>query len=316
MSGSPAQQRGALVAVLSVLVQVIFVCAAAAAPTRSEGSARSAQVKRGGQVVARVTVRTTTPPRPSNPSGSSTNRNPGNSSNRSGSANKTSGKTTSSRGLVTYYWRASREGCFLSRRSGSGYRGGIRYEYVRVDNSRRPPREEVIDAECRDPSAPPTNIRRSSPPPRPAPPSISEITQVARSRISPPRLAVSPRASVGGVTGLQTYFWYEGQSSVTATASIRGYSTQATMRPIAFRWSTGDGGLLRASRPGSERSPATTWVYETRGRYTQRLEAVWEGTWRFSGHGTSASGTLDTVTATTTQAYRVDEVRGELREAS
>lgn len=314
MAAKPVRRhRAALLVALLVLFALPMTGAATAAPTRSEGSARSAQVNRGGQVVARVTVRTTTPPRSTAPSRGSSNRT---TNSPPSSSNRSSGRTTSSRNLVTYHWRAGAEGCFLGRRSGSGWRGGIRYEYVRVDNSRRPPREEVIDSECRDPSSAPTNRARRTTPPRPAPPSIAELTQIARARISPPRLAVSPRASVGGVTGLETHFWYEGQASVAATASIRGYTTRATMRPVSFRWATGDGGHLRASRAGSERSPAATWIYESRGRFTQRLDVVWSGTWTFSGHGASASGTLDDVTATATQFYRVDEIRGELREAA
>lgn len=315
MSGSSTapnrlQQAIRVAAVVLLLTGTSPVVPASAAPTRSEGSARSAQTGRSGKVTSVVTVRSTSPSRTSKGTTKSTTR-----SGNSARTNST-GRTTSSRNLVTYYWRASREGCFLGRRSGSGYRGGIRYEYVRVDHSRRPPREEVIDAECRDPARPPQNLRRSTPPPRPSPPSVSEITRTVETRINSPRLAVSPAARVGGVTGLQTYFWYEGQSSVTATASIRGYTTRATMRPVAFRWATGDGGRLSASRPGSSRSPAAVWVYERTGRYLQRLDVTWEGTWSFSGHGASAAGTLDRVTATTTQRYDVDEIRGELRESS
>lgn len=46
-----------------------------------------------------------------------------------------------------------------------------------------------------------------------------------------PRRPLPPCPESRRVTGLETWFWYDGQDEVTTTVQIRGYAVAATMRP-------------------------------------------------------------------------------------
>ncbi len=88
------------------------------------------------------------------------------------------------------------------------------------------------------------------------------------------------------------------------------------MAPTRFHWETGEtdrpGHLLSSGVPGGAEAPAARWTYETKGAYRLYVQAVWEGTWTFTGWGASASGTLATIRATGARDYVVNEVRSVL----
>lgn len=223
------------------------------------------------------------------------------------------GGTSSSSGLVTVGWRGPLPG---SGCPGLGAEApGVEaprnelYEYVREDRTTVPPTTTVLRRSC----FPPELAPRTLPPPPPPPPTLAEITQVVRAEILVPDVKVNPSAE--GVTGLETWLWYEGQQEVTVSTGIRGYRVTATMRPTRFYWDTGDGGALRESSvPGSETAPAATWIYDTKAPYRVRLQVVWDGTWSFSGPGGTARGSLSTIRATGGRDYPVVEIRSVLVE--
>jgi hypothetical protein len=163
------------------------------------------------------------------------------------------------------------------------------------------------------------------------------MTDLVRSRIGPPAINVNP--DWGGTTGLESWFWYEGQDEVTATAAIRGYSVTATARPSRFYWDPCAGyeapqgyrtngprgcpALLESASPGRRpahdgdgREAAARFLYETRGTYEIRHQVVWDGTWSFTGPGGAiASGRLATIRATSARpGYVVEEIRSELHD--
>ncbi len=269
----------------------------------------------GGEVVAHVRDADSGPGGASGP-----DRGPGSSD---------AGGIGSSQGLITTHWR--RQGPFGCPVPGVDPSGRPdRYDLVRVDYRTDPPTETVIDSRCFPPDDPPPV---SDPPP--PPPTIEEITQVARAQIRPPAIKVNP--DWGGVTGLESWFWYEGQDQVTVAAVIRGYSVTASARPARYYWdpcadyqppegyrtngARGCPALLESTGPGSRprddgdgHEAAARFLYETRGTYEIRHQVVWDGTWSFTGPaGAIASGRLATIRATSARpGYVVEEIRSEL----
>lgn len=284
-------------------VPVTIQGAALAEPRHGEGQADARQLPGGGQVQADLEV---VGSEPGGDVGGDT-RAP-----RGGPGPSNSGRTTGAEGLVTYVWVATGLPCWHGETGGEtvdGSPNGEIYERVQIDRTTAPPTETLIIGECFDPVAAP-----DTPPPPPPSPTLEEVAALARELIIVPDVRLSPEPDVGGVTGLETWFWYEGQEEATVSVTIRGYAVTATMHPSRYYWHPGDprGSLLEAHQPGSEDEPAATWVYETKGHYDVRVQVVWDGTWSFAGHGATASGDLPTIRATGSTAYRVDEVRSEL----
>lgn len=268
---------------------------ALAVPDRAEARAEAEQLPSGGQVSAVVSIGE------GQGGGSPTGPGP-----------ETAGGTTASQGLVVYVWISTGIGCPYGEAQGrpvDGSPDGVIYEQVRIDRRTDPPTETRLYGECFDAANAP-----NTPPPPPPPPTLREMSALAQELIIVPDVRVSPDPEVGGVTGLETWFWYEGQDEVTATAAIRGYSVTATMRPSRYYWDPDDprGVILESDRPGSEEEPAARWVYETKGDYRVRVQVVWDGTWSFTGFGAAANGDLPTIRATGATDYRVDEVRSDL----
>ena len=273
-----------------------------AGPRHGEGQGDARQLPGGGQVESDLTVIDSSP----GGGGDSDPPPPG------GPGPSSEGGTTGSDGLITYHWVPTGIGCWYGESGGEPVGGspdGEIYEQVRVDRSTDPPTETLTWADCFEPEDPP-----DSPPPPPPPPTLEEMTALAREVIIVPDVQVSPDAEVGGVTGLETWFWYDGQADATVSVELRGYTVTASMSPSRYYWDPDDsrGGLLEADRPGSAEEPATMWTYETKNDYEVRVQVVWDGTWSFAGHGASASGDLPTIRATGSTDYQVDEVRSEL----
>jgi hypothetical protein len=145
-------------------------------------------------------------------------------------------------------------------------------------------------------------------------PSVGEILSVFRSQHIPtPVVGLSPGQR--GLTGLETWYWYPGTSDVSVGFGIRGFAITAAARATTFRWSTGDGVVLRSSRPGSPGAPSAEHTYRTKSSgYPVSLSMVWAGTYTWSGFGDSGSGSLGPVTVTgETHPYPVAEVRSVLQ---
>jgi hypothetical protein len=145
----------------------------------------------------------------------------------------------------------------------------------------------------------------------PTPPTPAEVWD--RVGIPVPGIGVNPAAE--GLTGLDTWLWYEGSRGVTVTVSLRGYTVTATAGPSKYRWGMGDGTTYTTTDPGSEADPAATHMYETREEYPLSLDVTWEGSWSISGWGIDETGLdLGTIAVHNERNYHVIEIRSVLVE--
>jgi hypothetical protein len=145
-------------------------------------------------------------------------------------------------------------------------------------------------------------------------PTAEEILSIFRSQYIPePVVRLSP--GQGGLTGLETWYWYSGGANVSVGFGAGGFAIAAEASAANFRWSTGDGSVLTSSKPGSEETPAASHVYRTKSAgYPVSLSMVWTGRYTWSGFGDSGSGPLGPVTVTgETHPYPVAEVRSVLQ---
>ena len=124
-----------------------------------------------------------------------------------------------------------------------------------------------------------------------------------------PEVRVNP--GPGGLTGLETYFWYDQPVTQSLQLELDGFITTIDARVVRLRWRTGDGTELTSTVPGSPTQPAARHVYETKGSYTVTLDVTWSGTYRFAGPG------LDPITVPLGErtfsgqaVYPVAEIRG------
>lgn len=129
---------------------------------------------------------------------------------------------------------------------------------------------------------------------------------------SRPSLAVAPKKV--GLTGLETFVWIEDPPRpVRADASAGGVTATAEAAVVEYRWDFGDGGRTVTSSPGR---PLVVWgsrvrpgsighMYETKGRYDVRVEAVWSARWQVAGRPWRPLGYF---TTTSSRSYPVREV--------
>jgi len=133
-----------------------------------------------------------------------------------------------------------------------------------------------------------------------------------------PQINVDPY--VRGLTGLETYLWYEGPTSDTVTITLNGYTVTAQIDVAEFRWDTGaesrDGNQSYASAaPGSAESPAATHLYALPANVVIVHEILWTGTSVVTGPGVPGSGVpidLGQAVVSIARAYDVIEVRTPL----
>lgn len=282
------------VAVGGMLVVLIFAWSRTAAADPKRGAEAEAQPTPGGggQVQVELTV----------PTGKGS---AGEGGGGGGGMPATDGHVSEERGTTTEFWR---RGEAHPGRGAGGCTNPDEVLFERVRRDTRTGTTTVIDSECRNPADTPGP---STPPP--PPPTVEELTDLARAQIVSPSVGTNPHTR--GITGLPTRLWYEGPTEASVSTAIRGYSVTANMHPTQYCWDPGDGGNLVCSpQPGSESAWAQEYTYDTKGRYALTLEAVWNGTWTFSGHGARASGDLATIRTLGSRDYQVNEVRGELRE--
>lgn len=128
--------------------------------------------------------------------------------------------------------------------------------------------------------------------------------------IPPPGIGLNPARK--GLTGLDTWGWYEGPQTVTVTVSLRGYRVTAIAHPTGYQWAFGDGATETTESPGSPASPAVNHMYQTKGEYSVSLAVAWSGSYTFAGHGVSGGGSLGSVSISNSTSYPVEEVRSVL----
>jgi hypothetical protein len=132
-----------------------------------------------------------------------------------------------------------------------------------------------------------------------------------------------------GLTGLDTWLWYEGGTDIppfTLTVddpgSGIGLEVEAWALLDSFTWDMGDGTVLTSTVPGTDRnlprSAAATHRYERKGDYTITFTAGWTGTYRWRRLRGGAWSTPipfagNPATITTATPYPVVEIRSVLQ---
>jgi hypothetical protein len=142
-------------------------------------------------------------------------------------------------------------------------------------------------------------------------PTIGDIWAAALREITRPALGINPRPT--GLTGLETWLWYEGPSELGVSTSIGAFTVTGTayLREVTF--DMGDGEPVTATTPGSAEAPAARHVYETKGTYEVVITATWEADLVLSGPGLPARPTpIGSAVLRSSETYPVQEVRGLL----
>jgi len=142
-------------------------------------------------------------------------------------------------------------------------------------------------------------------------PTIGEIWRAALRDITRPALGINPRPT--GLTGLETWLWYEGPSELGVSAGIGAFTVTGTAHLREVTFDMGDGELVTATTPGSESAPAARFVYERKGTYEIVITATWEADLVLSGPGLPARPTpIGSAVLRSSESYPVQEVRGLL----
>jgi hypothetical protein len=115
----------------------------------------------------------------------------------------------------------------------------------------------------------------------PVPPNPDAVWD--RVPLPPPEVRVNPAA--GGLTGLETFFWYDQPADARLDVDLDGFVVTLDAKAVRWRWRTGDGTELTSSQPGTAEAAAASHIYETKGDYTLTIEVTWAGTYQFSGPG-------------------------------
>jgi hypothetical protein len=142
-------------------------------------------------------------------------------------------------------------------------------------------------------------------------PSVGEIWRAALRQIPPPKIGINPRPT--GLTGLDTWLWYEGPEELQVATSIGPWTVTGTARVQDVTFEMGDGRTAKATGAGSEADPAARYVYETKGTYDVVVTATWEADLVLSGPGLPARPTpIGSAVLRSSEPYPVQEVRGLL----
>lgn len=125
-----------------------------------------------------------------------------------------------------------------------------------------------------------------------------------------------------GLTGLDTLLWVNPPPprEVSVTVDIRGYSVTSRAHPVRFMWDMRQNGDAASTRnpaasfatdtAGTADAPAARYRWETKGDYHLSLAVVWEGSYTYTGFGTSRTEPLGPVRGQpTVMPYHVVEVR-------
>ena len=142
-------------------------------------------------------------------------------------------------------------------------------------------------------------------------PSIGEIWRAALRQIPPPKIGINPRPT--GLTGLETWLWYEGPQELAVSAGIGPWTVTGTARVQEVVFEMGEGRTARANGPGSESAPAARYVYETKGQYRIVATARWGADFVLTGPGLPPRPTpMGVAVLRSSEDYPVQEVRGLL----
>jgi hypothetical protein len=142
-------------------------------------------------------------------------------------------------------------------------------------------------------------------------PSIGEIWRAALRQIPPPKIGINPRPT--GLTGLDTWLWYEGPEELQVATSVGPWTVTGTARVQDVVFEMGEGRTARADRAGSEADPAARYVYETKGEYRIVATARWGADFVLTGPGLPPRPTpMGVAVLRSSEDYPVQEVRGLL----
>ncbi len=138
----------------------------------------------------------------------------------------------------------------------------------------------------------------------PQPPTLAETWRAARL----PAPAIHTDPATRGITGLDTRIWTAGSTTTSIAASIRGYRIVGTATLDHYTISV-DGGPVQDAGRGH-------YTFETKGRHTIAIGAVWHATATLTGPQLAAPVVLadiGTATLTVTRTYPVNEIRAVLQ---
>lgn len=142
-------------------------------------------------------------------------------------------------------------------------------------------------------------------------PSSAEVWD--RVAIPQPEVRLNPR--IRGLVGLETRLWYDQATELTVDAGLPGIAVTATVRPVKFRWSFGNGDSVEApgSRPGTEQNPAATYVFTQPCLPCEvSLTVTWGGSYTVTGLGAPITGDLGTRDIVSARSYDVIEVQARV----
>jgi hypothetical protein len=161
---------------------------------------------------------------------------------------------------------------------------------------------------CQWPGAPP-------PEPPPPPPTEEEFRE-AYAHAMALKPSISPAAEIGGLTGLDSWFWCTDPGPVAVAVNLRGWTANGEVEVVQLAWEVGgpDGVSDVSTSCGSEEAPSVTWTPETMGEYSVALTSTWAGAWELTWNGIQmGSFPLGPVSlGGAAQEYPVDEYRGVL----
>lgn len=153
------------------------------------------------------------------------------------------------------------------------------------------------------------------PEPPPPPPTQAELAE-ANAQALQVQPTMSPPSAIGGLTGLDSWFWCSDPGAVSTGVTLRGWVADGAVEVVQLGWEIdGPGDTASTSTScGSEQAPSVAWTPETEGTYQVALTAVWAGTWGLTWNGVPmGSFPLGPMSLTApAQPYLVDEYRGEL----
>ena len=155
-------------------------------------------------------------------------------------------------------------------------------------------------------------------------PSTPAVEDAIAGLIPDPEPGLSPEPGFGGVTGFETWAWYEQNAAFGARPDIDNirlvvrdprwgipYTVDAHLWAYRFEWDFGDGTpSVVLSRPGTPEalplSAAVVHTYETKGSWSVTLSVTWTGEYTYTGYtGIEVVGPTD---RTTSETYDVKEV--------
>jgi len=156
----------------------------------------------------------------------------------------------------------------------------------------------------------PNDRSRPPPPPDLVVPTIGDVWRA----VALPRPLVGANPVTRGVTGLDTWLWSGGPTTVQVAATIGAFRITGTARVVGYRFATDDGFLGETAASGDDENPAAIHRFARKGAHTLSVSTVWRATVTMTGPGGIAAVPvdLDTAVLTVTVDYPVVEVRTRL----